>query len=249
MNLSQHWNNRLLRRQLSHALILTGENRLKMATHLASAYVCEGTKPPCGDCIHCRKVKSGIHPDVIYIGGDGENLKVDEVRKLRGDAYIRPNEAERKVYVIENAHTMNQSGQNALLKLLEDGPDYAAFFFLLNNPELLLPTLRSRCETLRGENEQSEQEHDWEATELTNLICGAEDPMKLLAFCISLEKKKREELIFLLDRTIEKLTSRLLENPGRLLPKMDALREIRAACEFTVGVGHITGWMMAAFTE
>lgn len=216
-----------------------------MADQLASAYVCDGEKPPCGECLHCRKVKAGIHPDVILIGGDGENLKVEAMRALRADAYVRPNEAERKVYVVENAHTMNQSGQNALLKLLEEGPDYAVFFFLIQNPEQLLPTLRSRCETIRGETEKSEVLTNQEAEKFSNLICNEENRLALITFCVGLEKKKREELIPLLDQTIERLISCLMENPRRLLPKLDALREIRAACEFTVGMGHITGWLMA----
>jgi DNA polymerase-3 subunit delta' len=190
----------------------------------------------------------GIHPDVIVIGEDGVSLKVDQVRALRADAYVRPNEAERKIYVVENSQTLNQSGQNALLKLLEEGPDYAAFFFLLPNPEQLLPTLRSRCETIRGETYQTECQNDHEAQEFSNLICQGNQET-LITFCVGLEKKKREELVLLLDQTIEELISHLTENPERLLPRLDALREVRASCEYTVGVGHIAGWLMAALTE
>ena len=71
-----------------------------------------------------------------------------QVRALRADAYIRPNEAERKVYILENAQTMNASAQNAMLKLLEEGPAYAAFLLLTDNAAALLPTVRSRCEHL-----------------------------------------------------------------------------------------------------
>ena len=71
-----------------------------------------------------------------------------QIRALRADAYIRPNEAGRKVYLLERAHTMNPSAQNAMLKLLEEGPPYAAFLLLTENAAALLPTVRSRCETL-----------------------------------------------------------------------------------------------------
>lgn len=216
---------------------------------MACAYVCEGLEPPCGECIHCRKVKGKIHPDVIAIGKDGESIKVETIRSIRKDAYVRPNEAERKVYVVTNAQTMNPSGQNALLKLLEEGPDYAAFFFLLPNPEQLLPTLRSRCETIRGEGEQIVQLNQKEAEEFVGLICNEENRLALISFCVGLEKKKREDLILFLDQTIERLISRLTENPSRLFPKLDALREIRAACEYSVGVGHMAGWIMAALTK
>lgn len=249
MILSEHWKNRVMRRHLPNALILIGENRREMADYLAMASVCEGQNPPCGECIHCRKAKVGIHPDIIVLGADGESLKVDAVRALRTDAYIRPNEAERKVYVVENAHTMNQSGQNALLKLLEEGPDYATFFFLLQNPEQLLPTLRSRCEMIRGETDKIEAQINQEAEEFLNLICNEEKHLALLEFCVGLEKRKREELSLLLDQTIEQFITHLAENPAGLFPKLDALREIRAACDFTIGVGHITGWLMAALTK
>jgi len=250
LNLSDHWKNRLLRRQLPHALVLIGENQRELAEYLACAYVCEGENPPCGECIHCRKVKAKIHPDVITLGGDGESLiKVEAVRALRADAYVRPNEAERKVYIIENAQTMNQNGQNALLKLVEEGPDYAAIFFLVQNPEQLLPTLRSRCETIRGDINQTEQQNHQEAETFVNLICKKDNNLALLSFCVSLEKKKREELIPLLDQTIEQLISRLADNPKALIPQLSVLREVRAACEFSIGVGHVTGWLMAALTK
>ena len=84
-------------------------------------------------------------------------LKAEAVRALRSDAFIRPNEAERKVYILCHSELLNQTGQNILLKLIEEGPAYAAFLFLTPNPEMLLPTIRSRCETLRapGEEEQA----------------------------------------------------------------------------------------------
>ncbi len=159
-------------RGLSHAYILAGSagtGKHTLARLLAAALICEGDassppdrggngafarpaehggEKPCGSCPHCRKVLRDIHPDVIRIGGDGKDISVAQVRALRSDAYIRPNEASRKVYLLENAQTMNASGQNAMLKLLEEGPAYAAFLLLTDNAAALLPTVRSRCETL-----------------------------------------------------------------------------------------------------
>ncbi len=64
----------------------------------------------------------------MIAGSGGKPITVDQVRALRTDAYVRPNEAERKVYLLERADRMNASAQNAMLKLLEDGPAYAVFF-------------------------------------------------------------------------------------------------------------------------
>lgn len=139
-------------RGLSHAYILSGpagSGKHTLAGLLARALVCSGRgEVPCGACPDCRKAAAGVHPDVITIGEAGKDISVAMVRALRSDAYIRPNEAPRKVYLLPDAHTMNQSAQNALLKLLEEGPPYAAFLLLAENPGGLLQTIRSRCEEL-----------------------------------------------------------------------------------------------------
>ena len=139
-------------RGLSHAYLISGSagsGKRTLARLLAAAFVCSGSGAvPCGACPGCRKVLGGIHPDVIPIGDDGKGITVAQSRQIRADAYVRPNEAPRKVYIIQNAQTMNASAQNALLKLLEEGPAYAAFLLLTDNPAALLPTVRSRCEGL-----------------------------------------------------------------------------------------------------
>ena len=142
-------------RGLSHAYILSGpagSGRHTLARLLCGAMLCaaSGGERPCGRCAPCRKVFSGVHPDVAVISGPGEGkpITVDQVRALRSDAYIRPNEGERKIYLLEQADRMNQSAQNAMLKLLEEGPAYAVFLLLAENGGGLLQTVRSRCEEL-----------------------------------------------------------------------------------------------------
>lgn len=174
MNLSQLAGNAPLKRQLeletarrglSHAYILSGQRgsgRHTLARLLCAALVCTGAgERPCRNCTPCRKVRQGIHPDVRWVGDDGKDITVGQVRALRSDAYIRPNEAQRKVYVIENAQTMNASAQNAMLKLLEEGPAYAAFLLLTDNAAALLPTVRSRCEVLALSPVTQEQALSW----------------------------------------------------------------------------------------
>lgn len=140
------------RRGLSHAYILSGpagSGKRTLAALLSAALVCSGPaeQAPCLRCSGCRKAMGGIHPDVVRAGAEGD-INVAQIRALRADAYIRPNEAGRKVYLLERAHTMNPSAQNAMLKLLEEGPAYAAFLLLTDNAAALLPTVRSRCEHL-----------------------------------------------------------------------------------------------------
>lgn len=137
---------------LSHALILSGEELEPLAQFAAAAYQC--TRPderPCGDCPACRKVLSGIHPDVTVVrDGEHKNIAVDVIRAVRADAYIRPNEGERKVYLFPDCGLLTETDQNVLLKLVEEGPRYAAFLFCAPNPSAILPTLRSRCVELKA---------------------------------------------------------------------------------------------------
>jgi DNA polymerase-3 subunit delta' len=140
-------------RPLSHAYILSGpvgSGRHTAARWISKAMVCsapEGQRP-CGHCSNCRKVSEGIHPDVVWVS-DGSGIKVEEARDLRSDAYVRPNEADRKVYLFENAGALSEKVQNVLLKLVEEGPEYAAFLFLTEHAGQLLITIRSRCEELK----------------------------------------------------------------------------------------------------
>ncbi len=162
MNLSALAGNAPLKRQLdqqtaqrglAHAYILSGppgSGKHVLAGLLSAALVCSARAElaPCGHCSGCKKAFGGIHPDIVRVWDGERDINVSQVRALRADAYIRPNEAARKVYLLEQAQDMNASAQNALLKLLEEGPAYAAFLFLTDNAAALLPTVRSRCETL-----------------------------------------------------------------------------------------------------
>lgn len=127
-----------------------GSGRHTLADILCQAMVCQEKEGPCGRCAPCKKVAQRIHPDVISIAGEveGKAITVDQVRQLRSDAYIRPNEGDRKIYLLEGVDTMRSEAQNAMLKLLEEGPVYAAFLLLCENPGGVLETIRSRCQQL-----------------------------------------------------------------------------------------------------
>lgn len=130
----------------------TPEEALHEATRIAAAAVCRGEKPPCGKCRDCRKALGGIHPDIIRVsrpaddkGRQKREISVEQIRALSADAVVLPNEAERKVYIIDEADSMNLSAQNAALKLLEEPPAGAMLLLCVTNADKLLPTVRSRC--------------------------------------------------------------------------------------------------------
>ena len=137
--------------RLPHAVILEGgseSDRLTLARLLAQTLLCQGEDRPCGQCAHCRKVLGGFHPDLtecLAQPGDMDCLKVDAIRQLRADAFIFPNEAERRVFLLHNMQLSNEAAQNALLKILEEPPEYVRFVLTCPSATALLPTILSRA--------------------------------------------------------------------------------------------------------
>lgn len=143
--------------QMPHALILEGppgSDTAGLAALLSRWAVCtsEGERP-CGECDGCKKTLSGGHPDIfIAQGGSGSrSFHVDAVRAIRADAYVLPNEAERKVYLLLGADTMTDQAQNALLKVLEEPPARVLFVLTCGSAASLLATVRSRAQILKLE--------------------------------------------------------------------------------------------------
>ncbi len=137
----------------SHFYVLSGPQgagKHTLAKILAAALLCTGEKAPCGVCPACRKMASGNHPDFSVIDDtEHKTVPVALIRNMRDDVYIRPNEGARKIYLIPRAQDLGIPGQNALLKILEEPPPYGVFLLLTDNPQKLLPTVRSRCVELR----------------------------------------------------------------------------------------------------
>lgn len=138
--------------RVSHFYLISGpegSGKHTLARLLAAAILCADTSRPCGRCSACRKVFSGAHPDFITVDDpEKKTVPVDLIRQARADIYIQPNEADRKIYLFPRAQDMGIPGQNALLKVLEEPPAYGVFILLTDNPEKLLPTVRSRCTEL-----------------------------------------------------------------------------------------------------
>ncbi len=115
---------------------------------------------PCGHCRACVKTAVSGHPDIIFVSGGGKNgaVLIESIRNLKSDIYIRPSEAERKIYIISGAETMNTAAQNALLKSLEEPPPYGVIILLCKDIGSLLPTIVSRSVVLNLESEKPSDE-------------------------------------------------------------------------------------------
>ena len=139
--------------RLSHFYLISGprgSGKHTLAQLLSAAILCREPDGPCGVCRACRKVLSGSHPDCITIDDPTKKtVPVDLIRQARADIFVRPNESDRKIYLFPRAQDLGLPGQNALLKVLEEPPAYGVFLLLTDNPEKLLPTVRSRCVELK----------------------------------------------------------------------------------------------------
>ena len=137
-------------KRFPHAVIFEGsgvEERMALAKKTARALVCSsGGEVPCGTCSDCKKALADSHADILIYSVEDKPkaFKVDIVREIRSKAYILPNEADRKVFILENSHTMGVEGQNAILKILEEPPAYVNFILLCSSKSGFLPTVLSR---------------------------------------------------------------------------------------------------------
>ena len=162
------WNNRV-----SHAYIFQGapgSGKHTLADAFAAALQCEtlnaslsdrevsgreasGSEESCalcdscGECRSCHQIQRHNHPDLIYVTHEKENtISIDDIREqVIGDIQVKPYNNRRKVYIIPDAQLMNTYAQNALLKTLEEPPEYAVILLLTTNAGVFLDTIRSRC--------------------------------------------------------------------------------------------------------
>lgn len=127
-----------------------GSGRHTLARLLSAALQCESGDKPCLCCTGCRKALADTHPDVITVDDpEKKSVPIDLVRSACADIYIRPNEGAKKIYIIPRAQDLRPEAQNAMLKSLEEPPQYGVFILITDNPEKLLTTIRSRSVNLQ----------------------------------------------------------------------------------------------------
>ena len=156
-----------------------GVGKKEFAVELSRAFVCQrpADGSACGKCAACARVGHfhvatsekgedyeavfyGEHPDVGLVIPFKRNLRVNSIRVLEKEANFRPFEARARVFIVDDADKMNDAASNALLKTLEEPPETTYIILLTSRPDMLLSTIRSRCQTIRfapvGEGEVEE---------------------------------------------------------------------------------------------
>ncbi len=227
--------------RLSHAYILSSPDRaacLELAEQIAAAAVCEReTDAPCGRCRGCRKALSGVHPDIIHVRREEgrQFISVDQIRAMTADACVLPNEAARKVYILDEADRMKTpEAQNAALKTLEEPPAGVIFLLCTENAGALLPTVRSRCAELSTNSEKSGENDAAGQLALEYLrLVSARDTAGLCAWCLQHDRMEKADTAAFLESALA-LTARLLtgerEEPRAERAQLWALRELLERC-------------------
>ncbi len=150
----EHLTNAISMEKVSHAYILNGPDKSgkkMLAEAFAMTLQCEkGEGSPCMECHSCKQAMNHNQPDIIYVQHEKPNtLSVDDIREqVNHDIDVKPYSSPYKIYIIDEAEKMNVQAQNALLKTIEEPPQYAVILLLTTNADLFLPTIRSRCVTL-----------------------------------------------------------------------------------------------------
>ncbi|MBQ9119676.1 MAG: DNA polymerase III subunit delta' [Lachnospiraceae bacterium] len=149
----EHLKNTIRLRKVSHAYIFHGEDGIGknfVADIFAAALQCEEFESePCGVCKSCLQAAGGNHPDIIHVLHEKATIGVDDIRtQLNNDIQVKPYSSRYKIYIIDEAEKMTEAAQNALLKTIEEPPEYAIIMLLSNNLDAFLSTILSRCVTL-----------------------------------------------------------------------------------------------------
>lgn len=151
----QHMKNAIRMKKVSHAYIFEGEEgsgKKTLANFFAKTLQCEsGLEEACNECTSCKLFDSGNHPDIKHIITQKKTgLGVDEIREaINTDIYIKPYRYPYKIYIVHEADLMTTQSQNALLKTIEEPPEYAVIILLAENINRFLPTVLSRCILIR----------------------------------------------------------------------------------------------------
>jgi len=244
--------------RISHAYI-TDESAAQL---IATATVCNDRsgKRPCNDCVHCKKASRNIHPDITIIGkqDDKSIVSVDQIRELKKDVYIVPNESEQKAYIVQDADAMNINAQNAFLRILEEPPAHAVFILVSENPASLLPTVRSRCVELKNKtHEEINEEENEELEELIEeFLLALNDNIKLMECMFKMEKLDRQTFSQFLTKTRERIIQSLKENQNTktqtsvihnktLIKAETTILKSKEVLNLNVSPAHISGFICA----
>ena len=257
--------------RLPHALIIESEQEDKaaqLALFLSMAAVCDNAERPCGVCKNCLNAKKKNHPDVQYLQLEPKKKQytVDQMRALIADAYILPNEANAKVYVLEKCDDrFSTLAQNTFLKLSEEPPQNVFFILLCKSAHRLLTTILSRFTVIRLKGSASFDDDTLAAAKsiAEGIVDAREYPLLKALLCLqnkeqagdilaAVKQSLRDALVILSggdaigDReTAQKLASRLTRK--KLLQMMELCDAMLGKIKQNGNINLLITWMCGEF--
>ena len=142
--------NAIRSKKIAHSYLFSGPRgvgKTTIARIFAKAINCKNAKDgePCNECENCKEITKGVHPDVFELDA-ASNRGIDDVRSIQDAAKYFPIKADYKFYIVDEVHMLTIQAFNALLKILEEPPEYLIFILATTNPERIPPTIVSRCQ-------------------------------------------------------------------------------------------------------
>jgi len=126
----------------------SGIGKRLIAKTLAKAINClnKNNFDCCDECVNCKKIEDNTHPDVFFISPDPSGtIKIEKIRILKEMVYLKSYESEKRIFIIDDAHTLTSEAANACLKVLEEPTEYSLIILISAFPQRILPTILSRC--------------------------------------------------------------------------------------------------------
>ena len=153
----KQWNflkNKFENNQLSHAYLFTGADRIgkkAFATELVKLVSCNNQEKPCQKCFSCLSIEKGNFPDfkIISKKEDKSEIEISQIREIQNFLSYKSYYGSFKVVLIDGAELLNQEAQSCLLKTLEEPKGQTILFLISSKPDMLLPTIFSRCQTMK----------------------------------------------------------------------------------------------------
>ncbi len=261
--------------KVPHALLISGadDEKNKIANLLARVILCTGERKPCGVCNSCHKAENNIHPDLIMYHSERAIIPVGDIRDIRNDSFVFPNDGEKKVYIINEADKMNAEAQNAFLKVLEEPPSFTTFILVCTNSDRLLTTVLSRVTHLKLQSNSDYDEISDELKENARNIAGAistRDELETLKAFLLCEKRKRDEMAsiclyltaILRDSAVisaipndllanESVSQNILQklSTNEIIKIMKIIDEARRLAMQNIGISHIVAMCAAKIAE
>ena len=138
----------ITKNKIANAYMFIGQEsigKFLFAKEFAKAILCLNENKPCNKCKSCLELENSNNPDLTIIEPDGNNVKIEQIRELNKKVVEKPIVSTKKVYIINDGQNITKEAQNALLKTLEEPPEYVTIILITTSESAFLPTIKSRC--------------------------------------------------------------------------------------------------------